>query len=399
MSQNGGRSGERSVRHEPGLRVLMIGPVPRIYGGISAVTGAILDSDLPTRCRLIYVAEGTRQGPLAKLGRFIAALLQASWLLVTRQADLMHLHVGDASSLYRHILYLAMGRLAGLPVLFHWHVPGQVAPHESAEPAADGREQGSDWDVYASGNRLQRWLIRWALRSASRVIVLSESWRPALERIIGPDGAEADLVAAGERRVVALPNPVDCKAIAPPAMPRSGTPATVLFLGDFSPRKGARDLLAAVPAVQARRPDVRFLVCGGQPPTDVRLQAAALDGAASFPGFVRGADKLRLLQEATVLALPSYAEGVPITLLEAMAAGLPVVITPVGGIPDVVEDGRNGLLVPPGDVPALAAALNCLLDDAALRERMGAANRQKALAEFDVPIYVARLLALYQAVA
>ena len=123
--------------------------------------------------------------------------------------------------------------------------------------------------------------------------------------------------------------------------------------------------------------------------------AAGLGNAVTFAGWVRGEEKLALLQEAALLALPSYAEGVPIAVLEAMAAGLPVVTTPVGGIPDLIADGRNGLLVQPGDVPALASAINRLLDDPALRGAMGDLNRQQVVAEYDVPRYVDRLLALY----
>jgi glycosyltransferase involved in cell wall biosynthesis len=172
----------------------------------------------------------------------------------------------------------------------------------------------------------------------------------------------------------------------------------VLFLGDFSQRKGVRDLLAAAPAVLRRRPDARFVVAGGQPPVDVAAQAAPLGDAVHFPGFVRGADKLRRLQEASLLALPSYAEGMPVAVLEAMAAGLPVVATPVGGVPDFFRDGFNGRLTPPGDVPALAAAIVRLLDDPAAAQAMGRHNRQQALEQFAVPQYARRLLEVYHQV-
>lgn len=354
------------------MRVLMIGPVPHVYGGISAVTGMILDSELSRRVNLVYLAEGTRQGPPAKLWRFVSTLVQACGLLLRQRIDLLHLHVGDGSSFYRHVLYLALGRLAGVPVLFHWHLPG------------DARAVAS---FYQAGGPLRRWLVRWALHSASVVVALSESWRPALAALMS------------HQRIVVLPNPVDCTAIHPPPEPERRERPNILFLGDFSARKGVRDLLAAAPRVLAKCSEARFLLCGGQPPEDVQALARPLGAAVVFPGFVRETEKQQLLQEATLLVLPSYAEGVPIAVLEAMAAGLPVVTTPVGGVPDFFVDGRNGLLVPPGDVDALATALIRLLADPELRRRIGQANRQLALAQFDVPVYVERLERLYKTIA
>jgi len=352
------------------VRVVMIGPVPRIYGGISAVTGAILDSDLPSRCRLTYLAEGTRRGLLAKLSSASAALARLVWLLAWRQVDLLHLHVGGGSSFYRHMLYAALGRLAGTPVLLHWHVPGT----------------GEAQDAGLAGG-LQSRLARWAINHAARVLVLSPAWTDALTALSGqPD--------AGQRMVV-LPNPVDCELIRPPDDPAQRRPDEVLFLGDFSQRKGVRDLLAAAPVVLQRRPAARFILAGGAPPADVAAQAQPLGAAVQFPGFVRGADKVRRLQEAALLALPSYAEGLPVAVLEAMAAGLPVITTPVGGVPDIFRDGVNGLLTPPGDVPALADALSRLLADAGARQSMGRHNRQQALEQFAVPQYAQRLLDVY----
>lgn len=355
-------------------RVVMVGPEPRIYGGISAVAGAMLDSELPDRCRLTYLAEGTRQGPLAKLGSAVTALARLIWLLASRQADLLHLHVGDGSSYYRHMLYAALGWLARTPVLLHWHVPGV------------GEAQGAG---LAGG--LQSRLARWAIDHAARVLVLSPAWAQALTALSGRSDAA--------QRMVVLPNPVDCDRIRPPEDPAQRQADLVLFLGDFTRRKGVRDLLAAAPAVLQQRPAARFVVAGGPPPSDVADQANRLGDAVHFPGFVRGADKLGWLQEVSLLVLPSYAEGLPVAVLEGMAAGLPIVTTPVGSVPDIFRDGVNGLLVPPGDVAGLAAAILRLLDDPAAGQAMGQHNRQQALAQFDLPHYAHRLLQVYREVA
>ncbi len=354
------------------LRVLMVGPTPRIYGGISAVAGAILDSDLPQRCRLTYLAEGTRQGPAHKVAHFVSALGKMLWLLLRRQVDVLHLQVGGGSSFYRHVFYLILGRLAAVPVIFHWHLPGDAA---------------TATDVTGEDNILRQRVARWALEHAACVVVLSPTWQRALARL------------TANTRIVTLMNPVDCAAVRPPADPAARSANLVLFLGDFSQRKGVRDLLAAAPFVLAAQPAARFAICGGEPTAELTALAAPHLVAIDFPGFVRGEAKLRLLQQAALLVLPSYAEGVPVAVLEAMAAGLPVVATPVGGLPDILREPANALLVPPGDVAALAQAIVRLLDDPALREDMGRRNRRQALAEHDLPAYAAKLAALYDEVA
>lgn len=359
-----------------GLRVLMIGPEPWVGGGISAVAGMILESSLPARCRLTYLAEGTRAGALSKLRRWVSALAREVTLLARRQVDVVHLQVGGGGSFYRHTVYLALARLAGRPVLFHWHIPGDAAAATKL----------------TAGNPLQGWLVRRALRWSAVVLVLSESWQAALASLVPP--------GHGDRpRLITLHNPVDCDAIRPPADASLRSNATVLFLGDFSQRKGVRDLLAAAPAVLAMYPKARFVITGGDPPPGVAALAAGLGEAVTFAGWVRGDEKLALLQQAALLALPSYAEGVPIALLEAMAAGLPVVTTPVGGIPDLIADGRNGLLVQPGDVAGLAGAVARLLNDPELRRAAGELNRLQVVGKYDVPRYADRLLALYTDVA
>lgn len=108
-------------------------------------------------------------------------------------------------------------------------------------------------------------------------------------------------------------------------------------------------------------------------------------------GSVRGAEKEACLRGASVFLLPSYAEGLPMAILEARAHGLAVVTTPVGGIPDAITDGETGILIPPGDIAALTAACICLLRNSELRSRLGEAARQRARDRFAVQGVLARL--------
>jgi glycosyltransferase involved in cell wall biosynthesis len=110
-----------------------------------------------------------------------------------------------------------------------------------------------------------------------------------------------------------------------------------------------------------------------------------------MPGWVGSAERDALLGRATIFALPSRIEGLPVSMLEAMAFGLPVVVTPVGGIPDVIEDGATGRLVPADDVDALAGAMRALLDDPAAATAMGTAARAAILGTYDLDVVADRV--------
>ena len=168
-------------------------------------------------------------------------------------------------------------------------------------------------------------------------------------------------------------------------------------LGRLHPQKGFSDLLTAFAQVRQRIPSVRLFVAGdGELRDDLEAQARSLGMAAvvTFAG-VR-ADVSEVLAALDVFVLPSLWEGMPNAVLEAMASGLPVVATAVGGTPEVVVDGVTGLLVPPQDPGALAQAIGHLLRDPDLRRRMGRAGRRRVEEHFDVRETVRQVESLYE---
>jgi glycosyltransferase involved in cell wall biosynthesis len=177
-----------------------------------------------------------------------------------------------------------------------------------------------------------------------------------------------------------------------------GIPAGAPLVGNIANFKAAKDhanLLRAAVAVRAAVPDVRFLLIGQGPlePETRRLAAElGLDGTVIFAGF--RSDAQRLAATVDVFTLSSTYEGLPIALIEAMALGRPCVATSVGGIPEVIGDGAQGVLVPPRDPDALAGGLVRLLADPGLRATMGAAARERAL-DFDIRKAVRRMEQVY----
>lgn len=177
--------------------------------------------------------------------------------------------------------------------------------------------------------------------------------------------------------------------------PPSGAGDRLLFVGRLVAAKGLPVLLAALALARRERPSLSLAVVGDgpdRPALEAEAQALGLGGSVSFLGYRNQEQVADLLSESSALVLPSFAEGVPVVLMEAMAAGLPVVATRIAGIPELVEDGVSGLLVPPGDEEALARAILGVMASPA--GRMGEAGRARIRAEFEARTEAARLARL-----
>lgn len=301
-------------------------------------------------------------------GYFAVACLRLVWLCLARRIDMVHLHLAMNGSVLRKLILAALARWSGRPVILHVH--------------------GSDFHLFADAlpPRARRLMVGEMARAA-RIVAIGAVWRDYLvERL----GLPADLVAVVHNGVP-LPEP----APEPPA----GAACMILSLGQLGPRKGTPELLAALGRLAGR--PWRAVIAGDGDVEPSRATAAGLGLAerVSIPGWVGEAEAKRLLAEADIFVLPSRTEGLPVALLEAMAAGLAVVSTPVGAIPSVVDDGADGLLVPPGSVDALTTALASLLDDAALRRRLGQAARRRIADGFTIDATTRQLFTLYGDVA
>ncbi|MBR9650555.1 glycosyltransferase [Thalassovita aquimarina] len=161
----------------------------------------------------------------------------------------------------------------------------------------------------------------------------------------------------------------------------------LLFVGRLAAVKGLPVLFEALKAVIAQRPDVHLTLIGDGPNRAVLETEARFMGLSdhvTFAGYKSQSEVAGVLQTVDALVLPSFAEGVPVVLMEAMAAGLPVVATQIAGIPELVEQGESGILVPPGNEKALEAAILRVLADPAKASDMGARGRVKVAREFNI---------------
>jgi glycosyltransferase involved in cell wall biosynthesis len=205
-----------------------------------------------------------------------------------------------------------------------------------------------------------------------------------------------------QARVWFVPNPVSQRFF---ELPRDPDPNTILFAGVVTPRKAVHELVKAVSLVRKTMPQVHLRVAGDTASNPrywdyVRRLVAeeGLEENVQFLGALPEAGVLQEYRRAAVLALPAHQETLPTVVTQAMAACLPVVSTAVGGVPDIVEDGRTGLLVRPGAVEETASALLRVLTDQALASSLASAAHEYALAHFRASVVAGEVLKVYQQV-
>jgi glycosyltransferase involved in cell wall biosynthesis len=360
----------REPNDAPRPRVALVGPRADSRGGVAGTVRLLQSSRLAADFELLPVStyqDGTLATKLVAAGRGLALL---AWLCASGRIDLVHFHASAGGSLMRKTVGIALARAARVPVVFHVH-GGQIVREER--------------ELNGPLGRLQQGALRWALRSSDAVVALTPGSRRSL-------AARTRI-----RRSCVIPNAPDLTALA--EKERSGRDSLVLFLGHLYPDKGVYELLEAFATLRPSRPSLRLVMAGeGTEAHRLRLEAnrLGLSAAVELPGWVGLDEKTELLARAACLALPSHDEGLPLALLEAMVAGVPVVATAVGGVPEIVEDGRHALLVPPRDPDALAAALARVLEDPNLAMQLSKAARRHARAEYTPDRLAERIGSLYR---
>jgi glycosyltransferase involved in cell wall biosynthesis len=194
-----------------------------------------------------------------------------------------------------------------------------------------------------------------------------------------------------------LLNPVVCSLNLPQRQGRITT--TFIYLGIMDHRKGAFDLVNAFANIHKNGAPVRLIMAGDGEVDTVRTMVKELgvEEISTIFNWITPEQRDRLLEESDVFVLPSHHEGLPMAMLEAMSWGLPVISTPVGGIPEVIIEGQNGFLIQPGNVDELTQAMHQLVSDTEMCQAMGQ-NARQTVEPLDIRAYCKELIALYQLV-
>ncbi len=353
--------------------VLMVGTDLDGMGGVRAVVRGYVDGGLFERYPCVYVASHRAGTTWVKIFTALKAWVRVAFLLRKLDAPLVHVQTASRGSFWRKSVVCFMARVARRPYIVHLHGGGFTRFYEH-EAGPIGRR-----------------VIRSTLGHAALVIALSSEWRERLLKIC--PSARVEIL----HNAVTVP---DAAAIAsrdrgrqlPDHEPR------LLFLGHLLPDKGVYDLVKAFASLAGQFPRSRLLLGGIGQVAGIRELASQLGvgDRVELPGWLGPESKSAALATSTIFLLPSYHEGMPMSLLEAMSWALPVITTPVGGIPQIVTHEMNGLLVAPGDVAGLATAIRRLLLDPPLRKRLGRAARTTVETRFSLREALARLSGIYQ---
>ena len=355
-------------------RILYVSPLPPPAGGIASWTSRIVAQGVTDRYSVAVVnarvgagrstAErgGWNPRELIRGGRILGALARA---LILRRPAVVHLNCSlSPVGVFRDWLCGLLVKAFRVPLVTHYrgHVPDFVG---------------------ARGRDLSTACLVGLIRLTDGNVVLNEPSREAVGTHCGP----------GRSTPVVIPNFIEDQVCEMPPPDRSGGPFRVLYVGSIMPAKGSREIMEAA----RRMPDARFDLIGD-------CVAGAPSAPAKQPSNVRllGAlERDRVIAEMSqsdVLILPSFTEGFPNVVLEAMAVGLPVIASRVGAIPEMLMDPEGGLLVAPGDVAGLTRALELLAADEALRRAMGRYNKERSREKYAYSIVVRQLAALYDRV-
>ena len=350
--------------------VLMVGKGAPDRGGIPTFLETLLTSRLAEEhdLRFLNVAHaGIPEGGRATIGNLRRTVLDA-WAVWRGAAgcDVVHIHsaLAPTVTVLRAALLALAGRVRGCAVVVHAH--------------------GGNIQFWLT-TPLRRFLLRVAMLPAHRVVAVWTAGEEALRRV---------LPAA---RVMLIDNGVPTDGY--PALEGDHDPPRILYVGLLTPRKGVLDLLEASRLLRERGVPHEMWLLGGTPDEGPAAEAevrAALDGSEKLLGTRAPEEMPAEFAAADIFCLPSWWEAMPLSVLEAMAAGLPVVATDVGDVGRSVADGVTGYVVPVRNPEKLAAALETLLVDPEQRRRMGAAGRARVVEMFSGEVTAAKVSALYE---
>lgn len=309
------------------MNVLMIGPSREVHGGISGVVNNLIEAGLDQKVNLKYIGtmeEGTK---LHKL--FVAIRAYLIFCLTLRKADIVHVNMASDTSFYRKAIFIRTAKKAGKKLVIHQH--------------------GGNFSVfYSELDAKKQAYVRTVLNMASEFWVLFPAYADFFR----------DIITSCDVKV--MPNTIKVGAYPDKEAKRKHS---VVFLGRICEAKGITELLDAVKQLKESFSDLHVYLGGIFEDTSYKEHIDEMADCVTYVGWLEGEAKYTFLDESDIFVLPSYFEGQPVSILEAMAHGCTVVATDVGGIPMMIEDSETGVLVEAKNSKSLADGLHRVLAD------------------------------------
>lgn len=365
------------------IKVLMFGAGLDVKGGITSVEKLILDH-APPEIEINHVATFAQGSGLYNLQVFLKSIITLLGKLITRKTQIVHIHFAERGSTIRKVILASIVLIFRQPLILHSH--------------------GATFKEFYLGlpKLVQKFLV-FIFSKCDKFIALSQSWKDFYKRDFGLD----------ENKIIILYNPVDLPSSIPSRIGRKNL--KFVFLGRIGKRggaldlaqsvvtfpkqdKGSFDLIRAYAALPESHHQFTELILAGNGDLEAAQELILelkMQEKIKIYSWLNPQERDNLLSNADAFILPSYHEGLPMSMLEAMAWGLPVIVTPVGGIPEVINDQENGLLVAPGNQQDLINAMEKIIVNENLRIKLGLAGRQ-TVQKLDINNYITSLIAVYR---
>lgn len=350
-------------------RVLMFGPSLDSTGGISNVVSNWLEAGLDKKIYFKYIptVEQYVSNHRRIVKKFLKAASAAIQLIRTdrNKFDIAHIHFSTAMSFYRKLIIFKIASLKGWKILIHLHA-------------------GSFQEFYENSGKTRKRLIENFFSHSDLVLVLSNAWFNYCLQLCPKDKLKILYNGASTSKF--------CKKLTNRSF------LNITCMGLLSPKKGTYDLIEAFARLAVDNQKVRLVLGGDGEIEQVKALAKKLnlEERIDVLGWVSGYRKIEVFEKSDIYALPSYSEGMPGSILEAMAAGNPIISTPVGGIPELVINNCNGYLIVPGDVDALYSKLKYLVKNEAIREKMAKESIEIIENKFEISSLVEELIYFYE---
>lgn len=332
------------------IHVLMCGSDFSNGGGVVSVCKNYIGSNVWENTEIQYIVTHTNGRALKKIFCFLKGYAKIITKIIRQKVDIVHLHVCDGGPFFRKSIILFTAKMFRVKTILHHHT--------------------SYVDFFAGLKGLKKAIVQTALKKADVNIVLGESLKQELIAYVS--GIHIAVVHNGVQ-------PQNTNRYNPDGK-------YLMFSGWFIRRKGFFDFLDAVRGIS---PDIfgdyKIVLCGrGDEMTMTRVRDMEMDDRIAYIGYADDVKKKELMSQTIVNVLPSYREGMPMTILETMAYGIPSISTDITTMSEVIENGVDGFLIKSGDVAELRNKINILLKDVGLRKRMSECAYQKVFDQFSI---------------
>lgn len=339
------------------LKVLVIATSRKTRGGITSVVKAHQTGEQWKKYHCKWIETHRDGNSFRKLWYLFSALLQ--YLILLPFYDIVHIHIATTQSAKRKQLFFYPAKWMRKKIIFHFHPSNEKFLFEPYNQK----------------------LYKRLFSQADLVLVLSEQWRKWIKEALGIT-----------EHIEVLYNPC------PKVNRREDiTENYILFAGTIIPRKGYADLIKAFALIAKRHPNWKVVFAGNGEIENAKSIAkdCGVSEQIEFLGWIKGEKKEEVFQKASIYCLASDGEGFPMGVLDAWAYGIPCVVTPVGGIPDIVKDGVNGLIYPVGDIKELASKLDLLICNENLRKSIVKKTDKYVNNDFNVSVINRKLGEIY----